>query len=165
MNDELMQAIKRAGATLETTGVLIIDHGSRRQASNDLLMEVAKMFAQATPFSLVRAAHMELAQPSIEAGFRRLIGDGAKLVVAFPYFLSPGRHWKQDIPRLVADAARKHPEARFLVTAPLGLHPMMAQIMSDRISTCLSEPPSGCDVCREPTGCIIQSTAADSRGS
>ena len=155
MNNELNDAIDRAGATLETTGVLIVDHGSRRQESNDLLLQVASMFEQATDFRLVAPAHMELAEPSIEAGFSDLVERGAKLVIAFPYFLSPGRHWKNDIPALVAEAAKKHPGVDYLVTAPLGLHPLMAQIMSDRITRCLEEPDVGCDVCREPTGCRI----------
>lgn len=137
------------------TGVLIIDHGSRRDESNELLHEVAAMFERLTDFALVSPAHMELAEPSIAAGFDDLVHRGAKIVIAFPYFLSPGRHWKHDVPALVAAAAKQHPGVRYIVTAPLGLHPLMVQIMTDRISTCLRQPDDGCDVCNNDGTCRV----------
>jgi sirohydrochlorin ferrochelatase len=80
---------------------------------------------------------MELAEPSIETAFARCVERGAKTVVVFPYFLLPGRHWNDDIPRLAAAAAENHPGIRYLVTAPFGLHPLMAEIMQQRIAHCL----------------------------
>ena len=34
---------------------------------------------------------------------------GATTVAVSPFFLSPGRHWQEDIPTLVKEAADKHP--------------------------------------------------------
>jgi len=140
-------------------GILIIDHGSRRQESNDLLLQVVDTYKRSTDFEHVTAAHMELAEPSIQAAFDELVTLGVNLVVAFPYFLSPGRHWKNDIPTLVAAAAKRHSGVKHLVTAPLGLHPLMMQIITDRITTCLSQnanqDPTGCDVCHDAPACLI----------
>jgi sirohydrochlorin ferrochelatase len=58
-----------------------------------------------------------------------------------PYFLLPGKHWKHDIPTLAAQAAERHPGVRYVVTEPLGLHPLMAEIMSQRIAASLAEAP------------------------
>ncbi|MEM8865766.1 MAG: CbiX/SirB N-terminal domain-containing protein, partial [Planctomycetota bacterium] len=121
-----------------TVGLVIVDHGSRRQQSNALLDEVVAMFKQTTGATLVEPAHMELAEPSIATAFDRCVEQGADWVVVFPYFLSPGRHWHADIPQLAAEAAAKHPGVRHLVTAPLGLHEGMASIMQDRMTHCLS---------------------------
>jgi hypothetical protein len=44
---------------------------------------------------------------------------------------------------LAAKAAQRHAGVRFLVTAPLGLHPLMADIMRQRISECLESAKSG----------------------
>ena len=38
------------------------------------------------------------------------MAQGAKAVVCHPFFLSPGRHATEDIPRMLADAAAKYPE-------------------------------------------------------
>jgi sirohydrochlorin ferrochelatase len=59
-------------------------------------------------------------------------------VVVFPYFLAPGRHWHEDIPRLAAEAASSYPGVRHLVTPPLGLHPLILQIINERIAASLA---------------------------
>ena len=118
-------------------GVIVVDHGSRLADSNDMLVEVAAMFQQHSRYAIVEPAHMELAEPSLADAFDRCVERGAELVVIHPYFLLPGRHWRQDIPALAAAAAEAHPGVSFLVTAPLGLHPLMAEIMTQRIESCL----------------------------
>ncbi len=72
---------------------------------------------------------------------------GATTVVVFPYFLLPGRHWNDDIPRLAAAAAKNHPGVRYLVTAPFGLHPLMAEVMRQRIDHCLAHTRGEADAC------------------
>lgn len=120
-------------------GVIVVDHGSRRAESNELLLQVVELFQQHSGYTIVEPAHMELAEPSIAAAFDRCIERGAEFVVVHPYFLLPGRHWQADIPDLVAAAAEKHPRVPYRITAPLGLHPLMAQIMSARIAAALED--------------------------
>jgi sirohydrochlorin ferrochelatase len=128
-------------------GVIVVDHGSRRGQSNELLLEVVQQFAIATGLAIVEPAHMELAEPSIDTAFSRCVARGAQTVVVFPYFLLPGRHWSDDIPRLTAAAARKHPGVSYLVTAPFGLHPLMAEVMRLRIEHCLAHTQGHADTC------------------
>lgn len=139
-------------------GLVLVDHGSRRQQSNDLLDEVAVMFRRISGFELVEPAHMELAEPSIETAFGRCVERGATLVVVCPYFLAPGRHWSQDIPALAKQAAAKHSGVRHLVTAPLGLHEAMATILQDRILQCVQRTLAAgeaCDLCDQGGGCQL----------
>lgn len=143
------------------TAIIIVDHGSRRAASNDMLHRAADRFAVDSRYPIVEPAHMELAEPSIATAFDLCVQRGAKRVIVFPYFLSPGRHWTEDIPALVTAAAKKHTAIEWLVTAPFGLHPDMNAIIADRIECCLrnaSAPPDdqsarGCDVCVGTAGC------------
>lgn len=120
-----------------TTAVIIVDHGSRRSESNDLLLEVADAFRKHSSWLAVEPAHMELAEPSIAAAFARCVDQGAKFVVIFPYFLAPGRHWHQDIPTLAAEAATAFPGVGHLVTEPLGPHPLMLEIIAERINAAM----------------------------
>ena len=120
------------------TGVMIVDHGSRRSESNDLLLRSVSAFASSSDYRIVEPAHMELAQPDIRMAFRRCVERGARRIVVFPWFLAPGRHWDQDIPKLVASAASEFPQIPWLVTAPFGLHPGMLTVVSDRIARCLA---------------------------
>ena len=148
-----------AESTDAVTAVIIVDHGSRRQASNDMLEQATRDFAAGAQYTIVEPAHMELAQPDIATAFRRCVERGAARVIVFPYFLSPGRHWNEDIPRLTAAAAADWPHVEWLVTAPFGLHPGMGSIISDRIQHCLAVAVGGdgsCDACSDSQPCELR---------
>ena len=101
-----------AGATKEhKLGILLIDHGSKRQASNDHLHYLAKIYQyqynedNVGEDTVVRGAHMEIATPSILTSLREMITeDQVTKVVCVPYFLSPGRHATTDVPNLIDEA-------------------------------------------------------------
>jgi sirohydrochlorin ferrochelatase len=136
----------------KTTGIVIVDHGSRREASNKMLEDFVARFAETTGFAVVEPAHMELAEPSIGTAFDRCVQRGATRVVVCPYFLLPGKHWDQDIPELTREAAAKHPAVPFMVTAPIGLHPMMEQVITHTIDYCLSHVAGKVDECASCRG-------------
>ena len=143
----------------QVTGVIIVDHGSRRTESNEMLLAVVDAYRRDSIYGIVEPAHMELAEPSIQSAFDRCVQQEAKLIVVHPYFLLPGRHWNTDIPRLVAEAARPHEGIRYLVTAPLGLHPLMTEVIQQRIEHCLQQAAGrtdACDVCEAGNQCRIQ---------
>lgn len=144
-------------------GIIIVDHGSRAKSSNEQLERFAEMFAMmygntgvddASGYE-VEPAHMELASPSIADAFRELIETkNCRKVVVAPFFLSPGRHVKEDIPRLVEDAANEYRgkyELEYMVAAPIALHPLMTTIIHERVEKCLEVNEKGtggkCDVC------------------
>lgn len=143
-------------------GLIVVDHGSRRDASNQMLEVMAQMVADVVPYGIVEAAHMELAEPSIGTAFGRCVARGAELVVVSPYFLLPGRHWDQDIPALTDAAAEEHPGVPFLVAAPLGLHPLMARVVQSRVAHCLAHvagQADECEVCAGTGRCMVRSAA------
>lgn len=149
--------------TTRTVGLIVVDHGSRRHESNVMLEQMATMIAEAVEYPIVEAAHMELAEPSIQTAFDRCVQRGATLVVVSPYFLLPGKHWDQDIPALTAEAAERHPDVPFLVTAPIGLHPLMAQVIGSRVAHCLSHVEGRaeeCDACAGTGRCMVRTAAA-----
>ncbi|ONK67752.1 uncharacterized protein A4U43_C05F3410 [Asparagus officinalis] len=139
---------KETTSTLrEKDAVIIVDHGSRRQESNLMLNEFVAMFKGRTGYHIVEPAHMELAEPSIRDAFRLCVEQGANRVIVSPFFLFPGRHWHKDIPSLVAEAARDHSGISYIITAPLGLHELMVDVMNDRIKQCLSHVAGDADEC------------------
>jgi len=92
-------------------GILLIDHGSRKAASNELLETIASIYqtsSKCPSHFVVKAAHMEIASPSIEDVLTEFVmHQNIKQVICHPYFLSPGRHVTEDIPELVQDAKQK----------------------------------------------------------
>ena len=90
-------------------GILIVDHGSTKHEANHMLQSMAELIqTMAGSDVVVRYAHMELADPDIATGFKNCVEAGATDVTVFPYMLSPGRHSTSDIPRMVADVARRY---------------------------------------------------------
>jgi sirohydrochlorin ferrochelatase len=113
--------------------ILLVDHGSVREAANEMLERMGALVQQmAGDGVIVKVAHMELAEPTIAQGFEACVRAGADEVIAFPYMLSPGKHSTRDIPRLVAEAAARFPDVRFSVTPAFGLHEKLAQVVLER---------------------------------
>jgi len=133
-----------------TTGLIVVDHGSRRAASNTTFEEYVLAWRGEAGYPIVEPAHMELAEPSIGTAFDLCVAGGARTIVITPYFLGPGRHWDRDIPALAAEAAARHPGVRHLVTAPLGPHPALMALVEERARQCLahaSDRAPECELC------------------
>ena len=118
--------------------LLLIDHGSRRAEANALLTQVVeRVEARLGDGAIVEAAHMEIAEPSIEQGFARCVERGATVVVAHPFMLAPGRPVREDLPRLVAEAAASHEAVQFKLAEPLGSHEGIIEAVLDRCGAAL----------------------------
>ena len=130
-------------------GIIIVDHGSRREESNRMLERVAELFAERfrDRYDVVEPAHMELAEPSIATAYARCVERGATRVVVCPFFLGPGKHWTQDIPGLTAAAAAKFPHTRYHVTQTLGIDDLILELLNKRVGHCV-EHEYLCDACR-----------------
>ena len=130
-------------------GIIIVDHGSRRDESNRMLERVAELFAERFRgrYAIVEPAHMELAEPSIGTAYGNCVHRGATRIVVCPFFLGPGKHWTADIPRLAAEAAQKHPHTEYHVTMPLGLDDLILDLLAKRVAFCVDHDYR-CESCR-----------------
>jgi uroporphyrin-III C-methyltransferase len=114
-------------------GILVVGHGSRREEANADVREAARLIARRGSFAFVEPAFLEIVSPTIEEGFASLIRRGAGHVVVHPYFLSPGRHTRGDIPVEVEEAASRHPGVTYQITEPLAAHPSVIDASIERI--------------------------------
>jgi sirohydrochlorin ferrochelatase len=112
--------------------IIIVDHGSIRSAANDMLEDLAALLRSETS-DHVYTAHMELAKPTLEEAFAAAARDGAEFIFVFPYFLAPGRHSREDIPRLCKTAATIYPGIRWHCSGPIGLDRIMVDLILERV--------------------------------
>jgi sirohydrochlorin ferrochelatase len=143
----------------DQVGIVIVDHGSGREEANRLHESFVEEWRGRGAYQVVEPAHMELAEPSIGTAFDACVAAGCTTVVIAPYFLWPGSHWDSDIPALAAEAASRHPGIRFLVAAPLGPHPLLAQIVEQRVDHCLAHAAGlapECDLCAGTGRCRLR---------
>lgn len=119
---------------------LLVDHGSRRLEANALIDEVATAVRHRLgPGAIVEPAHMEIAKPTVADGFKRCVEQGATMVVVHPFMLAPGRHVREDLPRLATEAARAHRGVAFVMAAPLGKHEGIIAAVVDRCRAAVAE--------------------------
>ncbi len=146
------------GIDRDSIGIVIVDHGSRRDESNRRHEDFVMEWRTSRGYPIVEPAHMELAVPSISTAFDVCVAAGAKTVLIVPYFLWPGNHWDRDIPALAAEASTRHPGVRYLVTAPLGPHPLLMDIVDNRVQQCLEHAVDGasaCELCAGTSRCRL----------
>ena len=106
--------------TSKVLGVVIVDHGSRRKESNEMLTEFGELYASVSGRTVVEIAHMEIANPSILDALTSCSKRGATHVIVAPYFLSRGRHIQTDIPALVEEAKTLLPSLHVEIAEPIG---------------------------------------------
>jgi uroporphyrin-III C-methyltransferase len=114
-------------------GVLVVGHGSRRAEANEDVREAALRIGERGDLGLVESAFLEIEHPNIVEGFARLVQRGARDITVHPYFLSPGRHTRGDIPVEVSEAASRNPGITYRITEPLSAHPLVIEASVERI--------------------------------
>lgn len=115
------------------TAILLIAHGSRQQSANDDLRELAVRLAGQGIYSIVEPCFLELAEPGLIAGGDRCARLGATRVLMIPYFLSAGVHLRRDLTAACDELNRRHPGVAFYLGSPLGPHPLLDQLVAERI--------------------------------
>lgn len=113
--------------------VLVVGHGSRRVEANEDVREAARRIGVRGQFPLIAAAFLEIEHPNIFEGFAQLVAEGARHITIHPYFLSPGRHTRGDLPREVAEASSQYEGVTYDITEPLAAHPLVIEASVERI--------------------------------
>jgi len=112
--------------------LIVFAHGSRVAEANQSVEALAESAARSGGFSQRRAAFLELAEPSLSEAVAQLAAEGAEQIFVMPYFLVMGVHLRQDLPKLLTEAATRTPGVELIVTEPLGGHPDLAGIVVER---------------------------------
>jgi len=113
--------------------VLLIAHGSRRPEANADLLQLAEQVTKTGGYTIVEVSYLELTSPTIDEGGRECIRRGAQRVLMLPYFLSAGVHVVQDLETARQTLSKEFPHIEFRLCPPLGLHPLMVQIVLSRL--------------------------------
>ncbi len=114
--------------------ILLVAHGSRRQAANDDLRTMAGHLKEKVPQMQVEVAYLELTEPTIPEGAEACVEKGAKKIYMLPFFLSPGVHVVQDLEEFREQFIEKWPGREFVVCPPLGVHPHLTEILLTRLA-------------------------------
>ncbi len=131
---------RRAPQLKTPAGLVVVDHGSRVRRANEAFEDFVHNLASRpdTP-AIVEPAHMEIASPSIADAVERCVAAGAKTIVVCPYFLAEGRHSREDVPRLAADAVAGHAGVGLVITDVVGVSPAMSDVVGASFRAAVSD--------------------------
>lgn len=114
------------------TAVLLVGRGSTDPDANADLFKLARLFWEGRSFGWVEAAFVSLAPPDVPTGIRRCLALGARQVVVAPVFLFTGVLVRRIAAQAAAVAAER-PAARVVVLPHLGGHPLLADLLVQRV--------------------------------
>jgi sirohydrochlorin ferrochelatase len=114
------------------SAIVVIAHGSRADAANQAHVALCAELARRTGRE-VRAAFLEIAEPSIPDALTAVAAEGHTSVDVLPHFLAPGNHTTVDIPALVDGAARAHPDVTFELLPYTGADPGLVDLLAARL--------------------------------
>jgi len=117
--------------------LVVIAHGSRRQASNQEVTNLALGLKKSAgkQYQIVEAGFLEIARPSIPEAIESCIESGATSVIVVPYFLAAGRHVAEDIPQIVRPVGERHPHVSIRISEHIGMSNSMPRLILDSASS------------------------------
>lgn len=127
----------------QSTALLLMAHGSRHAEANADLFWLARELERNGGHVAVEASFLELAEPTIEEGGRRCVEAGARRVILVPYFLSAGVHVRRDLEEWRGKLGARHPAVEFVLAEPLGRHPLLVEVVRQRVRGAGFQPARG----------------------
>jgi len=129
--------------------LLIVDRGSREQDVRQELQEICALAKSRAGYDYADYCFLEVLPPFIAEGISRCISSGAGFITVMPYFLYPGMKLKDTVKQSARIGNDR--KLKMAIAKPLSYHPMMAQLIVDRVNELkqerkLSLPDRECDI-------------------
>jgi len=121
--------------------VILIGHGSRAAGADDDMERIAEGL-RAKLGGIVVTCRMSGRGIPFDEAFDQCVSQGAKSVIVLPYFLHFGVHLREDIPEILRENGKKHPEVRLVLGKHLGYDDALVNLVAKRIG----ESEGFCDV-------------------
>ena len=117
----------------ETTGLLIVCHGSPLRAANEGFIAMVGRIAARLGTSNVLPAFFALLRPNIQDQVAELASRGVDRIVIMPYFLFQGQHVAVDIPNILAQCHEWFPRVTLELMPTLENDPALETVVVERL--------------------------------
>jgi sirohydrochlorin cobaltochelatase len=109
--------------------LLLIAHGSKDPTWKQPFEAMAEQLAK-THQGPVLLSYLESTTPDVAQALAQLLAQGAQQVTVAPLFLASGSHVRVDIPALVAQARRDHPQVNWQLLPAAGELPAVQRAIA-----------------------------------
>jgi sirohydrochlorin cobaltochelatase len=114
-------------------GLLLVGHGSRSQASQAEMTQIAARVEAALPDVRVDLGYLEMSEPPAGPVLDELVADGCTRVVVLPLMLLAAGHGKSDVPAVVVEGRLRHPDVEIAFGSPLGVTHELVGTLGDAV--------------------------------
>ena len=121
----------------DRTPLLIVGHGTRSAAGVAQFTALVERIRRRDTVAAVEGGFIELSRPPLTDAAGALVGRGHRSVVALPLVVAAAGHGKGDIPAALAREKRRHPGLRYAYGRPLGPHPLLQEVLAERVDAAL----------------------------
>jgi len=122
--------------------IILMGHGSRVPGAGRDMEEVAQRLRDKYGYPRVEICFISRLGPHFPEIFEKCVDQGAKKVLAIPYFLHEGLHLLLDIPEMMQKEAKRFPHVRLILGRSLGFNEGLVDLVEQRIE----ESKDLCDV-------------------
>jgi sirohydrochlorin ferrochelatase len=102
-------------------GLLLVGHGSRSDEGAAEMLGIARLVGAALPHVVVDVGFLEMTDPPAGPVLDGLAAAGCGRVVVLPLVLLGAGHAKSDVPAVVLEGRRRHPDLPVHFGSPLGI--------------------------------------------
>jgi sirohydrochlorin cobaltochelatase len=124
-------------------GLVLAGHGSVRPAAGTAMRRLADLARTRGIAQAAGSGFLNFSRPTLCEAALACVRQGASTLIVQPYFLIAGHYVRNELPRLVEEAARMCPGAELRVAEPLGAHPALGKLVVERTSAALPAAPPG----------------------
>jgi precorrin-8X/cobalt-precorrin-8 methylmutase len=135
-------ALTKESGSLRDETIILMGHGSRVPGAGKDMEEVAQRLKDKYGYPRVEICFISRLGPHFPEIFEKCVNQGAKKVLAIPYFLHEGLHLLLDIPEMMQQEAKKFPHVKLMLGRSLGFDEGLVDLVERRIE----ESKDLCDV-------------------
>ncbi len=111
-------------------GMILFAHGARDPRWAAPFESVAARVRRQRPALQLRLAFLELMSPTLVEAGTELCAAGCRHIGVLPMFLGTGGHLRKDLPPMIEQLRRAHPEVRWSLHTAIGEIDAVAQAMA-----------------------------------
>jgi precorrin-8X/cobalt-precorrin-8 methylmutase len=135
-------SLTKDAESLRDETIILMGHGSRVPGAGRDMEEVAQRLKDKYGYPRVEICFVSRLGPHFPEIFEKCVNQGAKKVLAIPYFLHEGLHLLLDIPEMMQEEAKKFPHVKLMLGRSLGFDEGLVDLVERRIE----ESKDLCDV-------------------
>jgi sirohydrochlorin cobaltochelatase len=121
-------------ALRRTRAIILFAHGARDARWSSTLSDLKILVQSRVPEALVNLAFLEFQLPTLASSLAEAVNAGAHVIDVVPVFWASGGHVAEDLPALLDDFHRAHPNVSLTLLPVLSELPGLLDFVADCVA-------------------------------